>query len=385
MKQFVVCKDVAYAAKTGGGTVAGSNDVDQLAVGAVAFIDLSNNTLITTSSTVVGPVLFYATMADGTLYSSPLIPKGSYSGVQDYTAPEKEIQYIGNDGSPATITSGVFNGALIGLKLQCTTASTSGDYRAGTTALLKVVSGHTGVANGTELAANTDLVLGAVYEIISAGLPDAYGGGVLTPTGYTYSLNLPTLVAGEIAVIKIQKQKIQRYEVGTIRNYEYTVKTGDVALDVVTGLVAAINANATDFMTATAVSNIGIKLAAENFGESFSVTTSGILAASEVMKADVGKSNVIITGLGDSTSITIAEDENSVQRGNTSRLELNRQHWQEGSNVVVGETYNVYYFTWTQDNPGLVSNTVLYTHHLFFAYPDGGTGESDMVAALAKV
>lgn len=53
MDNILVTKDVAYAAKVGGGVIAGANELDQLVDGALAFID-ENGTLITTATLGTG-------------------------------------------------------------------------------------------------------------------------------------------------------------------------------------------------------------------------------------------------------------------------------------------------------------------------------------------
>lgn len=50
MEELLVTKNVAYAAKTGSGTISGITEINSLAVGAIAIFSVEDNTLITSST-----------------------------------------------------------------------------------------------------------------------------------------------------------------------------------------------------------------------------------------------------------------------------------------------------------------------------------------------
>lgn len=109
MKQILVGKQIAYAAKVGGGTISGINQINLLDTGAIAFFT-SNNLLITTANaaTVLADKKeFYAavgnqqTAATGSkTFISSMIPR-LYSRIdkKGYLPAVNQISYIGYDGT----------------------------------------------------------------------------------------------------------------------------------------------------------------------------------------------------------------------------------------------------------------------------------------------
>lgn len=116
MKQILVNKSIAYAAKTGGGTISGINEINLLDTGAVAVFT-ENNVLVTAANAAaVSPDVkqFYIAVGNqatsSKTYVSTLIPRMLLNYVKkNYVAPVKEVQFIGSDG-----TIGAFNfGTLV--------------------------------------------------------------------------------------------------------------------------------------------------------------------------------------------------------------------------------------------------------------------------------
>jgi hypothetical protein len=115
MYRALIAKNIAYAAKVGGGTIAGINEIDLLDEGAVAIFT-ENNTLVTTATSVanlLGTQQFW--MAVGAkqvnpktggvvpyIYKSYLIDRDAH--IQEYctyVAPVLQKVVIGKDGAGA--------------------------------------------------------------------------------------------------------------------------------------------------------------------------------------------------------------------------------------------------------------------------------------------
>ena len=119
MKQILVNKSIAYAAKVGGGTISGVNEIDLLDTGAVAVFTANNVLVTAANAAAVSPDVkeFYIAVGNqqnvsggSKTYISTLIPRMLLDyRKQAYVAPVKEVQYIGSDG-----TIGAFNmGTLV--------------------------------------------------------------------------------------------------------------------------------------------------------------------------------------------------------------------------------------------------------------------------------
>lgn len=107
--QILISKQIAYIAKTGGGSISGINEINLLDTGAIALFT-EDNLLITTSN--MAQVLsdkkkFYIAVGNQTdTYSksiiSSLIPRrGTDYSKKAYVAPVKQIKYVGYDGTTA--------------------------------------------------------------------------------------------------------------------------------------------------------------------------------------------------------------------------------------------------------------------------------------------
>lgn len=105
MKQILIGQNIAYAAKFGGGTIVGINELNLLDTGALAFFT-EENVLITVANvnTVMDDVKKFKVAvgnqaAASKSYLSIDIPRiGSTYKISPYTAPVKLIKYLGFDG-----------------------------------------------------------------------------------------------------------------------------------------------------------------------------------------------------------------------------------------------------------------------------------------------
>lgn len=108
MKQILVGKQIAYAAKTGGGTISGINELHLLATGAIACF-AEDNTILTSSGVateLADKKKIYIAVGNQNDASksilSTLIPRiGTDYSKTDYDAPVKLKKFIGADGTTA--------------------------------------------------------------------------------------------------------------------------------------------------------------------------------------------------------------------------------------------------------------------------------------------
>ena len=108
MKQILVSKSIAYAAKVGGGTISGINELNLLATGAIAVFTENNVLLTALNVATESPDVkkFYIAVGnqatESKTYVSSLIPRMDldYRKIA-YVAPIKLKKFIGYDGTTA--------------------------------------------------------------------------------------------------------------------------------------------------------------------------------------------------------------------------------------------------------------------------------------------
>ena len=119
-QDLLVCKSVAYAAKNGGGTINGQNEINLLDDGAIAVFN-DQNVLVTAGSPATqlsdSKFIYLAVGGvdsdEGARLSTAIPRIGVDYRQQDYAAPVKQKSFVGNDGStgssnmPGTITAGM--------------------------------------------------------------------------------------------------------------------------------------------------------------------------------------------------------------------------------------------------------------------------------------
>ncbi len=286
MKQILVTKTAtAYAAKTGGGTISGINEINLLDTGAIAVFT-EDNVLITAAG-VVGQTSdikkFYIavgnqqTNATSKLFCSEMIPRMLLNyDKKAYVAPVKLIKYIGYDG---------------------TTSGTSANFPtlvAGQEAFVKIINRTSGL-----------------HQTIGDNGGEILRYSYLVRTGDTGT----EIIAALVAAINADENKfVTAVAQTTPFGIKLTADDYDTTFDVA---VDGILSNATIVQPESATWN---------------ATTAQAVA----MK------------YGDGTSGQIADLEltYSSQRGNENQIELYQYYWKLPSNVVDGGTYDTYTFTW---------------------------------------
>lgn len=285
MNSIVIGKDsLAYAAKTGGGTITGINEVNLLADGAIAIFT-SESEMVTAAN--VATILIdkkgiYIAVGSGSATTGAYITTtvgrlGANYEKKAYVAPVKTVKYVGFDG---------------------TTAGTA--------------------------------------------------------------LNLPTLVAGAEAFLKILDTTSGKRQVGSeyaneINSYSYVVKTGDTDVTIVAALVAQINARAVSTVVAAQVgttgnATLGMSFTAKEFGQTFSIALDGIFTSAVKVEAEGTITGVAVAptyGEGTYEQVLALEDLYSAAKGNTNKLMQPALWYSAPSMAVSGKTYTMYNMQWT--------------------------------------
>lgn len=264
-----------------------------------------------------------------------------------YTAAVAQVGVLGGDGVTAR-TTGAFAAGDVGTEFVCTVASTAGDFRATTVALLKVVS------TGVSLDADTDLVAGEKYEVIAAGTPDAWGGATLVSSTAGVLVTGTKVVGAEYGVTIHDLSK----EVWERNKWDVTLTlTSATTTDaqMLTALAAAINTHAQASLVVTAAvldTDKGIKFTGVNAGESFKVYPQGLLYGTTFFADNSGITVAPIIGEGTNEQIMKLELATKSVEGYTGtqihdEIGQNYPIYNIPSLVEVGVNYTVYVLEWT--------------------------------------
>ncbi len=215
-----------------------------------------------------------------------------------------------------------------------------------------------------------------------------------TPIG---ALNLPTLVAGDEAFIRIIDTTEGLRTGGTVYaqevfRYSYVVKTGDVQLTIVTALIDAINNDPNRIVNAAVVdTDDGIQLTAVDFGTTFNIALDGILVNATIIEKEntsLASNASVATTYGEGTSAQIAamEDAFSSELGNQNRVLMPQLFWSKAARTVDGGTYDQYTITWNGTRGGGMEgnqSTMFYT--TIIAFPSGATQLANFRTIMAEV
>lgn len=321
MKQILVGKaGLAYAAKSGGGTISGINELNLLDTGALAVFT-KNGVMVTTANaaTVLDDVkeiyIAVGNQVDACKsFLSSLIPRSRATyDIKSYVAPVKQVKYLGYDG---------------------TTAGTS--------------------------------------------------------------LNLPTLVAGDEAFIKIINTTPGLRTIGAVDEqevfrYSEQVRSGDTATTILTRLVAQMNAtlNQTPIVTAAIVStNQGLSFTANDFGTTFKIARDGIFINSTIVEAEGSTTGVAVAvnyGHGTSTQILALEDAYSVEHGNTNRVQTPALYYRNTSLVTSGARYDTYTIGFNGERTISTGRQDTSRFEILVAIPNAATQQSAFETIMTEV
>ena len=327
MKDIHILKDVDYASKIGGGTIADVKELDQLAPGAVLVV--MNDDTVVLPATVAGDI---ATATHFSVYvgvdnGSSLNPKKFPYGSKDiprnvtqlttkaYAAPTNQVKVIGNDG------------VTVGASLNLPVTLVPGDLAA-----FKIIRSE--IAQGT------------------------------SPLG------------GKVDSMHVASN---------IMRIEYTIQTGDTVADVLAALVSKVNNHPMNqgadawIVAASIAANTGLQLTSTVYGQTFDLATDELLRqASIITTVDISYGN----GLG--TQAAEQELYASSRKGNSSQFHLAKQLYDVQLQADVNETYITWNLVWAK-----VSDAIVASHgadsvrnEAIFYVPDGASDLADIRAVF---
>ena len=293
-----------------------------------------------------------------------------------YSAPVVQVSVLGGDGV-ADKTSGAFAAADVGTQYEVTVGSSSGDFRATAAALLKDVS------TGLAIAADTELTVGQVVEVIAAGTPDAWGGATLSS-----SLD-GTLVVGTKTVGATYGVEFIDLEAEVWERRRYNISLSVVDSDttdaqLLANLVAEFNKHAIVKTIATAsvaTGDAGIIFTGVDAGHKFQILANGLLYGSTVITDGSGKSITVALAVNSNSQLAELERETNPEYGKTSTRTIDNDIFTLPSQVESGKNYTTYVFKWwNQREHAYISNKANPQKQSFvLAVP---TDDSTMVAAV---
>ena len=105
MEDLIIGKRVAYAAKDGGGTIAGSWELTSLTDGGIALLDKDGTIIAANASSITSEsVTIVTTTTNGTKVSIPIYKSGFKYSKQAYVAPVAATKFLGSEAAAAAGT-----------------------------------------------------------------------------------------------------------------------------------------------------------------------------------------------------------------------------------------------------------------------------------------
>ena len=368
MRQFLVLKDVAYAAKTGGGSIAGLSEINSLADGALVITNefgvkqaCAGSVIATTTDKLMFAVGSSDTISPTAM--SHIIDRRKITHVKRVTfaAARNPIVFLGSDGYTADFTTGSF---AANVEYECTVAAGAITLGAGT--ILEDSA-------GTRFTAGSFTpVLGNKYKVIAVGAAVTFGTACeFRPTASTAALNIGTPTVGDYAQVVITKILFGQVT-GKSVPYAHTIVTGDTDASILADLVAKINADALMNVTASVVSgNVGIKIV-NNDNTDINVRGEGALVGASTIKGGAGASTAYRTGvLGEGADVAFFEDEFSVHLGNEKSPNKLDDTWSKLTTASGSTNYDIYAIAWRSDaNNPIGTDLGVVNHTLYIAVPN---------------
>lgn len=214
------------------------------------------------------------------------------------------------------------------------------------------------------------------------------------------ALNLPTLIAGAEAFIRITDTTEGKRTMGTVytnevKSYSYMIKTGDIDTDITTAIVTAINNDPTSAVVAAQTGatgvTLGISLTAKNFGQTFALSVDGVFISSTRVEAEalttVLKGVAVAPTYGEGTyaQVLALEDLFSPARGNTNKISQAPLWWTVPSMAVVGKTYTQYNLLWTGKNDRATGSSTTTNMQVMVALVVGSSQLTTFETIMAQV
>ena len=305
---FIIAKgSVAYAAKTGGGTITGFDELNLLVDGAIAFIDQSGTLIAGDASTITGDMVTLAMgTSKGSILSSPMNRHTTTYAKTAYAAAGKKTMFIGNFENTATY------------KVNLPT-----------------------VVTGDE----------AIVELTDLKKPIENTSRVVTITVVMKGAETPTQVLAAVNAAINADYRAKTFVASTIVGTTYGIKLEGLTVD-------------NDFF----VNTYGILKNADilAYKQVVRAGTTGVTAGYVVGLTTPLPFNA---GTGLATHMSQIEADASVYHGNLNSEMYNNYLWSAPSGVVGGELYNQYYVKFTAPIVTPLTKEPNFDQHIVIAVP----------------
>lgn len=395
MKQILVGKDVNYGASKASATHSTATDPSILANGAIGIYaeDVSNEgkfILITEANdatqfpaTVRERKKFFVAQgtADGCIMSSPITPAyvSRFSG-QEYTAPVKQVSYIG------------FNGTSGDLNLPATISNND----EATVKVINVTDGRQqyGKRSYTASLIDSETTYGVLKKVVDVMVANNTNedsivkGEVIGNGTVTEAAQDATVTNGSKSVTFAGNVTIATGAFISVRGAIYKVDTGVTAGTSITldrpyqGDTETIDVSATTDLVGVVASTTkwGIKITAKSFGTIFRIARQGVLE-----NADIQYTTNPNPGSGTYEDILAIEKEcESYSKGYTNKVYFPRT---PQTYAVSGETYDKYVldFKVVADGKDISDRPVGNPQSLIVAFPDDANGSNENAAGFQAI
>lgn len=207
------------------------------------------------------------------------------------------------------------------------------------------------------------------------------------------AFNFGTLVAGTEAFMRITDTTPGLRTLGSvyeneIKRYSTVVAVGDTDTLIANRLIAAINADPDSIVVAAAVgATTGIELTAKEFGTTFNISLDGIMiytTREEPTSTLPGASIAINYGEGTVEQVTALELQYSTERGNDNQIHLPQFYYKVTTNIVAGETYDIYTYSWNGKRSTSLGNQDTYRYEVLVAMPDGALQQANFETIMLE-
>lgn len=202
---------------------------------------------------------------------------------------------------------------------------------------------------GAKLSGYIDrMSVDVIFKAYEAPVKEVQYIGEDTSNTSGFALNLPSpLVVGTTAIVRVADVSKGTQPPIRTKTYEYMVKTGDTAAEILNGLVALNTADQDAFVTLANVSSDGgLSVTAVDYGVKIAISVSGILIDSTIMSNGDGDSVAIVYGTGEAVQVAELEYECNPVEGDTNRVYQPAMWYSKASDVVAATNYDLYTLNW---------------------------------------
>lgn len=400
MNRIFVLKDVAYAAKVGGGVIAGAKEVNLLSPGALAFFTPQGTLLTLANAAATVPDLKEVMVASGRENDNQLIGqvprKLNEINRVNYRAFVKPVLTIG----PLSIAAADVGEASIRVSDISYTSRyntrllTASFYKKASTTITETVDALLAKLNKTDsyvTATKVDLV--GQYEVSTikvTAAATAAGTATVDLNGVTINLPLTiTTIAANTAEITAVIDALPGYTATDdgVDTVTIVATTHGVETDIATYAAGgATTSAATLTTTVQGVADTGVSysivITPNDDGVSISAAVSGLV------EGDAMSSSTPVYGMGDGVDVLQMEKDFSVEEGNGNFIDYTAEWYKRNMEAIAASNYDLITMLWegTHSSPTR-SHNVMKNRAVVSCINGAGNGQSatQVLAIMALI